>query len=298
MTTRSPDITYAYAQLGLDFGAPMVDIEAVLAHARAYQYSTRHRIKEVERFVEFFSARDKLGDIHTPFTFIRRAYHKKAMMLHPDRNSSNKAAEEQLKLINAAFAIADAMHREAKEYYRQSDAARTEIEIEARETTERETPPDVRSARKKRAEQAKRKHQTETHHKKHHEEPQEEPAQNWDMPLRPAMKYVAASIPRFIRTARLSHVPVNCVIASWHIPQENDINFIYDIVMLPEREFLRARMHMATPDSVNPAYQRGRFSPTYIPRDVKTVTVPDGEANPAQYARDYFLKEFGREGKA
>ncbi len=78
MTNHSPDVTYAYAQLGLDFGAPMEDIEAVLTHARAYQYFTTQRIKEVERFVGFFIARDQLGDIYTPFAFIRRAYHKKS----------------------------------------------------------------------------------------------------------------------------------------------------------------------------------------------------------------------------
>ncbi len=219
------------------------------------------------------------------------------MMLHPDRNSGNKVAEEQLKLINAAFAVIDAIHREAQEYYRQSESARTDIETEARETTGRETPPDIRAARKKRAEQARRKHQAEPHHEEPRAEPKEEPAQNWNMPLPPAVKYVAASIPRFIRTARLPHVPVNCIIASWHVPQEKDVNFIFDIIMLPEREFLRARMHLSTPDAVNPSFQRGRFSPTYIPKDVKSIAVPEGEANPAQYARDYFLKEFRRDGK-
>ena len=146
MTTHSPDVAYAYAQLGLAFGASSGEIEAVLAHAKAYQYSTASRIHGVERFVDFFRARDQLGDINTPFAFIRRAYHKKALMLHPDRNQGNRAAEEQLKIINAAFAIIDAIHREARDYYRQNEIVREAIEEETRETTDRETPPEVTEA--------------------------------------------------------------------------------------------------------------------------------------------------------
>src|ERR1700743_3167979 len=201
MTANSPDVTYAYAQLGLDFGASLEAIEEVLAHARAYQYSTRARIAEFERFVEFFSARDRLGDIHTPFTFIRRAYHKKAMMLLPDRNSGNKAAEEQLKMINAAFAIVDAIHREARDYYRQSEETRAEIEKEARAATEKEIPESVHAKRRADAEQVKQNSRAEAHQ----DETREENAETYDVPRRPAVTYVAASIPRFIRTARLSH---------------------------------------------------------------------------------------------
>lgn len=291
MSIHSIDVTYAYAQLGLAPGALPEEIEEVLAHARAYQYATRARIKEVERFVEFFTARDQLGDITTPFAFIRRAYHKKAMMLHPDRNSGNKAAEEQLKLINAAFAIIDIIHREARDYYRQNENVRQEIEDEARLTTERETPPDARAKRKA------RKEHHEKPHKAHGPEKHEEKDVHAESPTRPEIKYVAASIPRFIRTARLAHVPVNCIIASWHVEQENDLNYIFDIIMLPEREFLRARMYLSTPN-ISPALQRGAFVPSYIPKDIKSVTVPAGEHHPERYARDYFLKEFGVEGKS
>jgi hypothetical protein len=81
------------------------------------------------------------------------------------------------------------------------------------------------------------------------------------------------------------------------VVQRDGSFFIYDIIMLPEREFLRARMHLSTPDIANPALQRGHFAPTYIPKDIKMVMVPEGEAYPELFARDYLLREFGVEGK-
>jgi len=285
MQDYSIDVVYAWAQLGVDTGAQLPEIADTLEHARAYKYSTRQRIQEVERFVEFFTARDQLGDTETSFVFIRRAYHKKAMMLHPDRNLNNKAAEEQLKLINNAFALIDAIHREARDYYRQSEEARRAIEKEARETREREMPPSLKEAKKK---PHKETHDTENREEK----PHAHAAHGFHV-----RKYVAASVPRFIRTARLSHVPVSCVIGSWHVMQENDVNYIYDIIMLPEREFLRARMHLSTPTVASPALQRGGFSPSYIPKDMKSVVVPSDEPHPERYAKEHFLREFGAEGK-
>jgi len=293
MSSHSPDVTYAYAHLGLAFGASLEEIGAVLVHARAYKYSTRQRVQQVERLVEFLAARDQFGNAETPFELIRRVYLKRVMTLHPDRNRDNKEAEEQLKLINIAFALIDAVRREARDYYRQSETARREIEDEARAATEREKPLQ---AKEKRTQQENPKQPDQTERTARPEQTREKAA-GASAYSGPGKKYFAASIPRFIRSARLSYVPANCIIASWHIAQKNDVNFIYDVIMLPEREFLRARMHLATPDVATPTLSRGGFSPAYMPKDIKTVTVPEGEAQPEKYAKEHLLEQFQAEGK-
>src|SRR5580658_5151583 len=102
MTAYSIDVTYAYAQLGLDAGASIEEIEAVRKNAIAYRFSTRARVKQIERLVEFFAARGKLGTPDNSFAEIRKAYHKQALAFHPDRHRGSKRAEEELKIINAA----------------------------------------------------------------------------------------------------------------------------------------------------------------------------------------------------
>src|SRR4051812_39640945 len=101
MAEYSLDVAYAYAQLGVEAGAIFERIEAMRVHARAYRFSTRVRIKQIERFIEFFRARSRLGNAEDSFAEIRKSYHKQALAFHPDRNRGNWRAEEQLKIINA-----------------------------------------------------------------------------------------------------------------------------------------------------------------------------------------------------
>jgi hypothetical protein len=170
--------------------------------------------------------------------------------------------------------VVESIHREAKDYFRQSEDMRREIESETRETTERERPEDapVEAAF----------HQV--HDKKAHAA---------DSSKGPATRYMAASIPRYIRTARLGYLRLDCIIGSWFIEAENDLNYVFDVIMLPEREFVRARLYLGVPDTGSLNLERGRFMPAYVPKDVKTVIIPSGEPDAAAYAKKYFVKEFG-----
>jgi|GEM_PF-2488197 hypothetical protein len=289
MTEYSIDVAYAYIQLGLEPGASFEQTGAVLANARAYRFSTQERVKHVERFVKFFTERAKLGTPEQSFADIRKTYHRQAMAFHPDRHRGSKRAEEQLKIVNAAYAIVEDIHREAKDYFRQSEDARREIERDTRQTTERETPPDIKKAHAKVPEEPRVEAEPET------SAPEPRPA--WRATAPGEKRYMAASIPRFVRTARLGHLPLDCVIACWFVKRDKDINLVYDIIMLPEREFLRARAHLGTPNVITPTLQRGGVSSPYVPQDTKVVTVSADEPNPEYFARNYFRKEFAKEHK-
>jgi hypothetical protein len=71
MTIYSIDITYACAQLGVEVGASLDDIKQVMINASAYRYSTRERMDRVQRLVEFFVARGRLGTPEDSFEGIR-----------------------------------------------------------------------------------------------------------------------------------------------------------------------------------------------------------------------------------
>jgi DnaJ domain len=271
MPAYSIDVVFACLQLGLDPGVSQEDIDKVLADVIAYRFSTRERIDRVQRLVEFFAARGSLGAPEDSFDEIRKAYHRQAMQLHPDRNRGNPRAEERLKSINAAFAAVDNVYREARDYFLLSEQARRDIEKEAREAAIRERPNDPP------AEEAKPEAETEIQ----------------DSPTRPITRYMAASIPRFIRIARLGYLRLDSIIGSWFIAKENDLNYVFDVIMLPERQFLRARLYLGVPDSASPSLSRGGFLPAYIPKDVKTIIVPPDEPYPEVYAKNHFIEAFG-----
>ncbi|HUY69133.1 MAG TPA: hypothetical protein VMV79_07515 [Alphaproteobacteria bacterium] len=105
--------------------------------------------------------------------------------------------------------------------------------------------------------------------------------------------YMAASVPRFIRTARLSHLPLNTIIGYWFTKAADNSHYVFDVIMLPALEFLRTKSYLAVPDTASPSLQAGKFAPPYIPKDVKEVTVPSDEADPESFARAHFIKEFG-----
>jgi hypothetical protein len=278
----SIDVVFAYGQLGIDAGGHIQRIHEVLANATAYEFTTRARIAHVRRFVDFFVARERLGTIEYPFDKIRKSYYKQAMALHPDRNKDDKIAEEKLKIIIAAFEVVEQIHREAKDYFKRSEEMRLEIERQARETTELEIPTDV---------------------KKQTPQPTEEDREETTKPAQPRrarsheMIYMAAGVPRYIRTARLGYLPLDCVIGSSATAAKDGSNAVFDIIMLPEKEFLRMKIYLATPDIGTPALQRGRLTPAYTPQDVGRIVVPEDEADPEDFARKYFIEKFKIEGR-
>jgi hypothetical protein len=252
MTDYSIDLLYAWQQLGCEPGASLAEVGAIL--------QKRTRPPQAKNYVEFFMARALFGDITDNFADIRKAYRRKAFALHPDRNAKNPVAEDQLKTLNAAFGLVDKMHKQAKEFYKNN---RKENFAKPAEEKNDEPP---------------RKPQTETYAE--------------DGPIRPAQKYMAASILRSIRQSRLGHLPRHVVIGSIAIERKNDLNVIYDVIMLPAAQFMRARSHLAAPAPsmhLNP----GEFSPPYIPHHVKEFMVPSGAPYAEKTAQEHFKKEFG-----
>ena len=289
MSLTPIDIRYAYAQLGLVVGAPPEQIWQAVANARAHRFATRKRIAEVERFAAFLAERGRLGTPQDSFEVIRRAYHQKAMVLHPDHTQGSPNAEEELKAVNAAYEIIEAINKEAKDYFKRSEETRRAIEAEARATTEREAQaagkkPSSRTVNMSYAEgetKTEAKTKARTSAKPHG-----------------AVKYMAASVPRYIRNKRLFYLGRDAVIGSKLVKSEGSVGLLYDIIMLPEREFLRARLNLGIEASGSPALEMSNLTPAYIPIDTKEVLVPPTETNPHEYAKTHFQKKYGLESKA
>jgi hypothetical protein len=104
-------------------------------------------------------------------------------------------------------------------------------------------------------------------------------------------KYMAASVPRFLRVARLSYLPLQSVIGCWYIERRNDVHYIFDIIMLPADQFMRAKSYLGVPDAAAPTLSRS-IATSYVLKDTKEIIVPDNEVKPEIYARDYFLTLF------
>ncbi|MDP9128151.1 MAG: DnaJ domain-containing protein, partial [Pseudomonadota bacterium] len=121
MSQYPTDILYAYARLGLDPGEPLERIQQALSDAITYKYATRARTEEVEKLVHYFMARGMLGEIRDSFEKLRKAYHRQAMALHPDRTQGDTKAEENLKAVISAYEIVEAIHSQAREYFRHSE---------------------------------------------------------------------------------------------------------------------------------------------------------------------------------
>jgi hypothetical protein len=266
------DTCYAYAQLGLDHGAPMSEILEVQANAKAYRFVTRARLESIAQMIAFFNARAVLGGLDTPFAAIKKAYHQKAMSLHPDRNKGDYATQERLKEITIAYALVDKIHRIAIDYYKQNEELRRETENEARQQTLREKPQvaEIKSCSDvPHVEQAASPH-----------------------PL--SRRYMAASVPRFLRQSRLGYLPLDCIIGSHITRGDKGNNLYFDVIMLPPREFQRMRHNVGLQYIITPHLQMGStFNPCFILTDTREVTIPADEPDPLHYARKYFLEKFG-----
>jgi curved DNA-binding protein CbpA len=297
MTHYAIEILYAYAQLGLAPGASREKINQALTDAGVYRFATRARTEQAWRFTEFFVARDIFGTLDDSFSEIRKAWHKKAKALHPDKNKSNKADENRLKAINASYEIVDKIHREAKEYFRKDEKTRRDIEDEARRAAEKEAQAAGRTTAA--AEEALRRARDDNDAFKaagsaatgRGYKAQSSSARDaWG---NPSVKYMAASVPRYIRHARLYHLPRQAIIGSRFIQHKGSHSLVYDVIMLPEREFRRAQLNLGIEGHGSPALAMSRLTPAYIPIDARMVFVPETETDPYQFAKNYFIEKFG-----
>ncbi len=107
-------------------------------------------------------------------------------------------------------------------------------------------------------------------------------------------RYMAGSIPRFLRQTKLGYLPLNCLLGS-RIQRGNEgVNLIYDFVMLTIPEFQRVKSNIGLQHVLAPALKIDTtFSPGFVITDAKTCIVQLKETDPEGYARSYFLMQFG-----
>ena len=105
-------------------------------------------------------------------------------------------------------------------------------------------------------------------------------------------KYMAASVPRNIRQTRLGYLPPACVIGTRILKGNGGANLYYDVVMLPEPEFVRMKSSVGLQVTQAPT-MGGALNSAFTLADTKHVLVPEEEADPAGYAKNHFITAFG-----
>ncbi len=105
------------------------------------------------------------------------------------------------------------------------------------------------------------------------------------------MKFLAASVPRSVRAARLGHLRTDAILGMWHIPNPGGGFQVFDVIMQAEADFVRTKGQLATP-AMGASLQQGQTNAPYILKDIKQFDVPDGTPNPAQTAAAHFRAEF------
>lgn len=283
MNDYAVEISYAFALLGLKPGDDPARAWDIVADAEAYRYSTVARQQLVRRMAAFLAQRALLGEPEDSFIKVRRAYYRRAMALHPDRNASDRATEDELKGINAAYEAVEAMRREAEDYFHKSPEERRVIETTALQDVAKE----ARTRRKNPGPLEDFTYEDPT--------PSPQPRQNRQRRAVPTgIRYCAASVPRYIRNARLFYLGRNAVIGS-RLVQNKSGGLVYDIIMLPELEFMRAKLLLSLPVGQTSSVEltMSKMTPAYNPMDAKCVTIPPGEFDPYGYARNWFVEKFG-----
>jgi hypothetical protein len=283
MTTRHAiDVLYAWARLGLAPGADEAQIRQAATYARNYRFVTKQRLEQISRFTQFFMERSRFGTVEDSLKAVRKAYYKRAMELHPDRNPHDKKAEERLKEVNAAYELVEEIHKEAREHFDKSANERHAVERDASEQALREADAAGAATPEGPA-------QTYTYSYAH-EPPRGEPRREASTA---PVKYMAASVPRFIRAARLFYLGRDSIIGSRMVRSPGTHHgYVYDIIMLPEMEFKRARLRLSMEGYGLLELTMSKLTPPYIPIDTKEIIVPAGEADPAAFARLHFMAEF------
>jgi hypothetical protein len=277
MSDLTIEISYAYALLGLRPGDDPARAQMIATDAEAYQFVTTHRRQLVRRLADFLELRCLLGAPTDSFVKLRKNYHRYAMELHPDRNVADKTAEDHLKILNAAYEAVEAMRREAAAYYRTNPDERRMIEAAALQDAayearaRRETQPE--RERSQTAPPKARPHPTQA--------------------ASPGLRFFAASVPRYIRNSRLFYLPRAAIIGS-RLVQNKSGGLVYDIIMLPESEFIRAKLLLSLVNAQSNSVDltMSKITPAYNPVDAKNVIIPPHERDPYNFARDYFMREF------
>lgn len=109
-------------------------------------------------------------------------------------------------------------------------------------------------------------------------------------------RYMAGSVPRSLRQSRLGHIPFSSVIGSKHQRGKYGGNLVFDIIMLPEPEFVRMKGTVGVRQVVGPAFKAdASFQPGFVIQDQRFVVVPEDALDQEAYARTHFIKEFGLE---
>jgi hypothetical protein len=105
------------------------------------------------------------------------------------------------------------------------------------------------------------------------------------------MKFLAASVPRSVRSARLSHLRTDAILGSWYIQNPGGGIQVFDVVMQAEVDFVRTKNQLASP-AMGASLQQGQASAPYVLKDIKQLDLPDGTDNPTQVAAAHFRLEF------
>lgn len=290
------DVHYACLQLGLPDGGHADQATAVLRRAEAYRFVSKERLKTVRRLAVYFTARQQLGAPDESFSKLRKSYYKMAMALHPDRGAAGKTDEDELKNINAAYELVEAVYREAQHYFRQDETTRAEIEQTAQYDRQCEVAgkPQAKAGEAETtsagAEAAPPQPQTTT------SAPRGTHTRPRAAPLAPgAVRFCAASVPRYIRNARLPHLGRDAVIGSRLFQTKSGQSLVYDIIMLAEPDFMRAKLLLSLTAGQNSSYElsMSKMTPAYMPMDTKVLLVAAGQTNPWHFARAHFLQAFG-----
>ncbi len=108
-----------------------------------------------------------------------------------------------------------------------------------------------------------------------------------------SQKYIAAYIPRYMRTSRLWYLPPHAIIGSKQVGDAVGANAIYDVIMLPEKEYMRARLYLGAQNMGNNELRRGAWTPAFVPQFVREIDVRLTTKNPRSHARRYFQQAFG-----
>ena len=108
---------------------------------------------------------------------------------------------------------------------------------------------------------------------------------------------MAAPVPRNIRQRRMSHLPLDCVIGYRASKDDSGYNVVFDIIMLPVREFYRIKLLAGLQYSPAPTLSPGgnAVGSAYVLTNVRKITAPDSVPDAKAFAKAHFIKVFGVE---
>ncbi len=104
--------------------------------------------------------------------------------------------------------------------------------------------------------------------------------------------FMAASVPRYLRTARLPYLPLDAVLGSWTVEGGGDIGVTFDVIMLPEADFQRAKTRLGVSQLESPALRRASLTGGFVPQDVRIVEIAASMPHPARRAALRLISKF------